>query len=162
MNSIQHALMNAARRHIEERSQTNNACAEAAALWIEQLDNLMNTIRLWVSPLKTLDGFIVEEIECDHPATDSNKRETQLKSRGLKLTFADTEVTVTPAWFQIHGSLMSASGAIDVSGKGMVSWQIHYNNGSFEKMTVGPGNEINFGELSFTQVLADEVPRLKP
>jgi len=162
VNSIQHALMIAARQHIEERRQTNDASLEAAALWVEHLDDLFNSIKLWISPLEGLEGFSLKEIDCSYTATDSSDRENQINGRGLSLAFFDTEIRVTPWDFQVGGSLMTAKGVVQVFGKGLAApYQIHYNDGIFEKMTNG-SNELNFGELLFTQVLADEVQKLKP
>lgn len=162
MNSIQHALMIAARQHIEERRQTNEASFEATALWVEHLADLLNSIKLWVSPLEGVEGFSVKEIDCSYVATDSSDREDQINGRGLSLAFFDTEIRVTPWYFQVGGPLMTAKGGVQVFGEGMAApYQIHYNDGFFEKMTNG-SHELNFGELLFTQVLVDEVQKLKP
>lgn len=165
MSNELNKLMNAARVHIETRMETNTLSQQALQAWREQLRNLMGAITSWVHPLHDLDNFSIKQTEVTYRVVDPSNRKSEVNGTGLKLTFADTELLIAPAYFTVGGSAktpMISTGAVQMLGNGLDdSCQILYFNGSFDKMTDGP-QEMPFGEYSFLEFLASVVPRLKP
>lgn len=161
MNAVQNTLMQVAKKHMQERLKANVSSNDAAAVWIEQLRGLMSSIKEWVEPLQDLEGFTIEETECRYRTTDSSGRNGELKGTSLRLWFSDTSILISPQWFQVNDDSLSA-GVVKVMGNGMVGpYDIVYVNGSFDTVSRN-NNNLRFGDLMFTQILADEVPTLKP
>lgn len=162
MNAIQNALKIAAQRKIEYRNQANTASSNALLAWEAQLSGLMESIEEWIQPLYDLDGFSAEAKTSAYLVTDSSSREDEREGSSLRLSFADTSLLIAPKHFKVDGNLTTATGSIEVYGEGMVApYEITYINGHFDSIR-RQGNNLSFGELMFTQILADEVPRLKP
>ncbi|KPW47380.1 hypothetical protein ALO95_200165 [Pseudomonas syringae pv. antirrhini] len=162
MNAIQNALKNAAQKQIEYRNQANTASGNALLTWEAQLSGLMKSIEEWIQPLYDLDGFSAEAKTSAYLVTDSSGREEEREGSSLHLSFADTSLLIAPKLFKVDGSLTTATGSVELYGEGMVApYEITYINGHFDSIR-RQGNNLSFGELMFTQILADEVPRLKP
>lgn len=162
MNAIQNALKIAAQKKIEHRNQANIATNDALLVWEAQLSGLMESIEEWIQPLYDLDGFIAEAKKCAYLATDSSGRDEEREGTSLRLWFADTSLLISPQHFKVDGNLSTAAGSVEVYGEGMVGpYEVTYINGHFDSIR-RQGNNLSFGELMFTQILADEVPRLKP
>ena len=165
MNSSQIALIDAARIHINSRIKSNQLSAQALKTWSEALKTLMGSIAQWVSPLTSLDDVSVTEVECGYPAGDNSDREARQKGSGLKLTFADTELTILPTWFKVGGSPTApliAYGVVELSGHGMKDpYKIKYLNGAFEKIE-NSVVDAPFGELTFGGCLVSAIGDLKP
>lgn len=162
MNAIQNALKIAAQKQIEYRNQTNIASRDALLVWEAQLSGLMESIEEWIQPLYDLDGFIAEAKTSAYLVTDSSGREEEREGSSLRLSFADTSLLIAPKHFKVEGNLTTATGSVEVYGEGMVApYEITYINGHFDSIR-RQGNNLSFGELTFNQILAAEVPRLKP
>ncbi|MEE4086400.1 hypothetical protein [Pseudomonas viridiflava] len=162
MNAIQNALKIAAQKQIEYRNQANIASRDALLVWEAQLSGLMENIEEWIQPLYDLDGFIAEAKKCSYLATDSSGRDAEREGTSLRLWFADTSLLISPQHIKVDSNLSTATGSVEVYGEGMVApYEITYINGHFDSIR-RQGNNLSFGELTFNQILAAEVPGLKP
>lgn len=162
MNAIQNALKIAAQKQIEYRNQANTASSNAILVWEAELSGLMESIEQWIQPLYDLGGFGADARTLAYLATDSSGREEEREGSSLHLSFADTSLLISPKHFKVDGNLSTATGSVEVFGEGMVGpYEITYINGHFDSIR-RQGNNLSFGELTFNQILAAEVPRLKP